>query len=323
MSALTEVQKSEIIEAVKAYATAKGMVHDKTGNINQTQIARYVGVSGSYMSHILRGKWNEIPAGKELVQLADTYFLKMAEKVGYQLTTENWKHFDSDNYISIVNDLNDARARGQNKVIDGATGSGKSYAIKRYQRERPNGTIVVTCDSFMTNTDFGRALNEAVGGIPSRTMYVLVRNIEEQLTVMYDKGYNPIIIIDEAENLKDSSYGAVKAIIDRVVGKVPVVLVGANNYIQKIRNKAIRQHSCFPQVWSRFKGGQSDLFKLNSEELKQVCASLGIKDKAVIDYLLKITDNWRDLSDHIKALMAEHHETGRPIDLIMAQTIFK
>jgi len=321
MSALTEVQKSEIMEAVKAYAVDKGMVNDRTGNINQTQLARYVGVSGSYMSHIIRGNWNEIPAGKDKVQLADTYFIKMAEKVGHQLERTSWKHFDTDNYISMVTAIEDARKRGQNRIIDGETGSGKSYAIKRYQRDRPNGTIVVTCDSFMTNTNFTCALNDAVAGIPSRTMWVLVRNIEEQLMVMYDKGYSPVIIIDEAENLKDSSYGAVKAIIDRVAGKVPIVLVGANQYTQKIRNRAIRMQGCFPQIWSRFKGGMTDLFKLNAEELKQVCAAFGITSKEVIKHIAQRTDNWRDLSDHIKALINEHHETGRPIDLAMAQTL--
>jgi DNA transposition AAA+ family ATPase len=319
---LSEDSKTQIVEAVKAYASDKGLTHSDTGNIHGTRLAKFLEISVSYMSYILNDKWNEIKAGEKTIQLADHHFLKMADKVGYKLEERVWQHFDSHNYMATYNFIEYCREKKALGIVDAETGSGKTYASEQYQRENPVGTYLVTCDGFMAATQFGLSLNKLVGGFQPRNLYQMVQNIEEQLSDMSAKGIDPIIIIDEAENLKPKAYEAIKAICDRLLGKVAIVLIGANDYAPWLKSRAAKRMACFPQIWSRFKGNIKYLHRLNKAELVEVCKQLNINDVAIHNYLMALTDNWRDLSNHIEKIFDEHFETQEPITLGLVKRIF-
>lgn len=319
---LSEDIKKQIIEAVKTYAIAKGMTNPKTGNIHGTNLGKFLDISVSYMSYILNDKWNEIKAGDSTIQLPDHHFLKMADKVGYKMEQLVWKHFDNDNFIMADNFFAYCREKKAYGIIDAEVGTGKTYSAEQYLKENPLGTYLVTCDEFMAATQFGLELNKKVGGFQPRNLYQIVQNIEYELGKKIAKGITPIIIVDEAENLKPKSYGAIKALCDRLLGKVAIVLIGANDYEKTLKRRAVRQMACFPQIYSRFKGNIKYLHQLAKPDLVEVCNQLGIKDRAVHNYLISITDNWRDLKQHIEKIFDEHLDTGEPITLVMVQRLF-
>lgn len=319
---LSEDIKKQIVEAVKSYAIEKGMTNPKTGNIHGTNLGKFLDISVSYMSYILNDKWNEIKAGENTIQLPDHHFLKMADKVNFKLEQTVWKHFDNDNFVMAYDFFDYLREKRAYGILDAEVGSGKTYSAEQYLHDNPVGTYLVTCDEFMAATQFGLELNKQVGGFQPRNLYQMVQNIEHELGNLIGKGITPMILIDESENLKPKSYGAIKALCDRLLGKVSIVLIGANDYEKTLKRRAIRRMACFPQIYSRFKGNIRYLHQLNSAEVVEVCNQLGIKDRAVHNYLITVTDNWRDLSQHIEKIFDEHLDTGEPITLAMVKRLF-
>ena len=52
------------------------------------------------------------------------------------------KHFDTDNYAIVTGAIDNARKRKRRVIIDGDTGSGKSYACHAYKKAVPQETYI-------------------------------------------------------------------------------------------------------------------------------------------------------------------------------------
>lgn len=273
-------------------------------------------------SYLRNRKWDKVRTvtrGKEVFSsVKDVKFLSLGRAVGLEFEGDYWPHFRTDNYMMICNVLQEARERKIPYCIDGDTGSGKTYSITRYHQERSADTFVVTCAGDMSVKDFIVEVAEAVGCEAVGSKVQIRKRIVKHLS----KKNDPVVIIDEAENLKDGAYDGIKAMMDSLKGICGIVIVGANDYQDKLQKLAEKKKKSFPQIYSRLKeGGFSQLFEMGREDVSVICNALNIRDKSLIGLLANYCGNMRELSGTVTTLLKEADQAGRPVDTALFKAI--
>lgn len=298
----TESQKETIVRAFQSYLSDKG--------ISQNKFAGLVDVNVGYLSAMSNRKWNEMAVGSKTVKIDDLYFNRIAKFLNLNLSENFWGHFDTDNYIQIVNTLEDARRMKERKALDGATGTGKTYGVTEYKRQNPAGVYLVRCAYDLTAKSFMLEMAEALGlkefGNRAQIRKAIVKRLLSDTNA-------PLLIIDEAENLKDGTWGAIKAMCDDLEGHCGIVIVGANKFQKSLSNKAKNNIGCFPQIYRRFKVGFVTCFDLSLEDVQNVCNQLGIRMKQVQNWLFDNYENLGELSDALVTVQREAARENTPI----------
>ncbi|GAA4825424.1 AAA family ATPase [Algivirga pacifica] len=302
MNTISEKQKFEISEAIRDYMDQK--------NVSQNALSKSAGVSSAYITYILKGEWNSFPnSGGKAVAIKDATFNKLALAVGYEIQQSYWQHFDTENYKAIRLACMEAREYREPRGIDGYTGAGKTYSLESYVRKNPNETYYIKVTDDMSVKDVIEELGRKVGVSVGGSRYKLRREICRKVMNM-DK---PLIIIDEAENLRDGSWGALKAIYDDLEHRAGIVLAGMNIQ-QDITRKAGRMKKHFPQIERRFEGTWTFMNDMTLEDVSMVCRGLGITVNSVKNWLFKNTRNFGSLSRVVKGALKYSKETGEPMD---------
>ncbi|HTF82895.1 MAG TPA: AAA family ATPase [Cytophagales bacterium] len=284
----------EITEKLQAYLSAK--------SISQNQFAKMCGVASGTLGYILKGIY-EIPAGsnadgtKRYSPVSEEVFKRIERAMG----NNEDKHWDTYNYKACINLLLEAKKYHEHRIIDGPKGSGKSYAARAFQSMVPNETFIVTASEDMGPKDFMIEVANVVGVPAVGSRLAIRKKVAEKLKTMR----NPQVIVDEGENLRPSSYGSIKALYDEVFEDCSIVLIGANNYLETIKNRADRGRGCMPQIYSRFSADPVALDSLNVEEARKVCAKFGITDKAVVSSIIAKSQDYRELDRNIKRYLRD------------------
>lgn len=223
-----------------------------------------------------------------------------------------WQHFDLDNFELCMATFEDARSDGLPRAIDGRTGSGKTYTARHFQRQFPESVVLITCAGDLSPKGFIRELALALKLNPEGTAYTLRYRITRAL---YEAD-RPVLIVDEAENLKDPAWQSLKAMIDALIGVCGIVVIGANELEASMLKKANRLKNPFPQVYSRLKlGGITQLLSLHRREVRAICTSTSIKDPQVIKYLTNTCHNMRELEGAVRKLRRESQAENSDIDM--------
>ncbi|MBD2769734.1 ATP-binding protein [Hymenobacter sp. BT664] len=291
---MLESQKEQITTALEAYMAA----HD----ISQNKVSKGSGVSAGYVSAILKRKWNEVPVadGKTTV-IGDSHFRKLQAWMGLSLDV-----FQTKNYMDIMITLDDARRNVSYYIIDADTGAGKTFTITEYARQHSANTYVVKCSNAMTATQMVRAMCKAVGvGVTGETGAV-----EDRLKAIADKmnREQALLVLDESETMvkKSRAFGYIKDLYDRVEGRSSIVIVGANGFLAKLKQKAHYNVESFPQVLRRF-GANPVLLNsgVDMGDATEICASYGITQKRDVTALVASCDNYGTFFSRLKKLKSD------------------
>jgi DNA transposition AAA+ family ATPase len=264
----------------------------KSTSISQNSLAQKIGIAPSYISHALKRNWDNIPAGGKR---KTTFSESIAKKILIFLGVDN-KIVDVDNFIIATNVLYEAKEYQEHRIIDGEKGTGKTTALREFQRNSPNETFLLTCSEDMNPKAFVVELANLVGSETSGDRRKIRFGIEKKIKSMSQ----PVILIDEAENLKPATYGSIKAIYDSVYEYCGIVLCGANNYLEVLRKRAMTGKGCFPQIYSRFSADPGFLSNMSKDDVKTFCAHHNIYDKETINTLAHRCSDFRELDRTIR-----------------------
>ncbi len=318
---LTDIQKNEIQVALDRYLVEQG-TDEKRFSLEKFQAIS--NVNKAYLSEILKGN-RHMPTGKGLSPIKDDVFIKIAESVGYSILAPVWKHYTNPNFKRIIATFEEAR-QGDILGIDGNTGEGKSYSVRKYVQTNRHETFLITATDDMTVKGFleeiAGELNVAVG-----KQVTMRKAIVGKLKTMV----KPLLIIDEAENLKDNSWKTVKTLIDAVKNEneadartyhCGIVILGMG-IKDKIHDKAAKNKGVFPQINRRFAGSWRRLFKIDSAEIKDTCIDFAITDAKSILFLQSYVKNMGTLARVISRLMKATQGSGELVDLELVRSVFE
>ncbi|MBK5213595.1 MAG: ATP-binding protein [Flavobacteriaceae bacterium] len=303
--------KKEITAAAKNYMDAHKMRQSDFGN--------KVGLNSSLLTHIFRLNSNfTIPTGgdKDTV-IADKYFMKMANFIGFELTKSYWDIKATPQLTAILATLEDAKQHGTTAVIVGETGAGKTHALRLFQRKNPMDTLIVTVGSNDNITDLIERICDVLHITSGKTRSRKLRNIYWRLQELRENGHNPQLILDEAEYMKQPALSAIKEIYDHVNDHASLVLVGTQQLIENIDQLRKKNRPGMPQFYRRIKFGIRTLPAVD----RRYSLFIDGLSKEVVQYLQIICDNYGELHDVLVPVRREAERTEQEITVNLIKTV--
>ncbi|WP_044213655.1 ATP-binding protein [Flammeovirga sp. OC4] len=259
ISTLPEEEKRAITHAMLEYQQK----HD----IKATAFNKLTG-TGQYAYHILNGNYK---VGDSFI--SDRIFNRVRLFLSNDFLIEN------DNLDKTICCLKEALDFSEYRIICGHTGRGKTFAVKEFIKIFPNANVfLITCDGDMTSKELVTEICLQMDINPVGTVSRLRKEISKKL-LKYDK--KPLLIFDEAENLRQGVYATIKAIWDSVENLCGIVLVGATVkgqlYCHWLEDMGRRSKAHFDVFYSRFATDPLILEDMSDKDFDEICENYGVK----------------------------------------------
>ena len=281
-------------------------------NLTQAKVAESTGVNKSTLTHILKANSDfTIPAGNnKVVLIADKYFEKLANFIGYQLKKSYWENKATPQFASIISILEDAKRHGATNIIIGETGAGKTHSTNLFMRQHPADTFKVTVGSTDNLTDLIDKIIDSIHITSGKSKSKKLRDIARKLRSMKEDGFTPQIMFDEAEYMKQPALASMKELYDALNTHCSIVLIGTEQLITNIDILRKKNKPGIPQFYRRIKFG---IRQLPSVDRSFKLFLNDIESNATKKFLRQLCDNYGELHDVLVPVKRESERTGEPI----------
>lgn len=246
-------------------------------DVTSSQLAKEIGVSPATISQILNGSYKADPT-KNIEKMAN--WLKLREKrqntpvvnPGFVMTTTAQQ---------IMNDLAYAQISESIVVIYGASGVGKSEAVRQYKRDNNNVWLITASPSRSSLTEclYELALELGLDQAPRRKG-PLARVIRERL----DRTEG-LVVIDEADHLDYPTLEELR-ILQEETG-IGMVLIGNNKVYTQLTGG--RRNEDFARLFSRI-AKKRGIHKTKKHDVKQIAEAWMVNGDAERSLMLQISE---------------------------------
>jgi len=293
--------KTLISDAIRTYSEAKG--------VSLNEIARRSGINQANISMIVNRKGD----------VKDHWYYIIAEFIGYAIKKSYWQTVETAQFKSIIAHCDDARRDGKNRILVGETGSGKTYTVDRYIQANPGNTFKIRVSAAHQLKDIIHELMTGMGLDAVGRRVTKINNIARRFQYYQLQNLEPLLIVDEAENLRLNMYSMIKAIYDQLNGICPVVLLGTQQIITQIDRLRNNNKIGMPQFYRRFKAGIRELPVID-RTYKQFLD--GIIDNELKKYLRMLCDNYGELNDYLEFALMEADRQGQDLTMGLFREIY-
>lgn len=295
--------KQQISAAINDYMAKHG--------VSQADISARISVNKGYICNISQGVFTY---GNKNTVIADRYFGAIARYVGYQIDKTYWGLVKTIQFKKIITSLTDAQQRAIVKTIVGQSGCGKTYSADTYYEKHKTANVYkIKVSSLHELRDVIYDICVELGVEPRKGKVANLRLIIEKLKQLHDDGVSPLLIVDEAENLRIPVFGLFKAIYDAIVATklCGLVLIGTPELLDKIDKMAKKNKEGVPQFARRIKAGRVILDEIVKEYSDFVDDK--VDDPALKTLLNSICDNYGELNSYLEPALIEASEMGLPL----------
>lgn len=302
--------KTQIATGVADYAKAKGL--------SNNDIARLTGVNAGYISNMLRQNFTNEVNGKQ-VPIGDKHFYKLAEWAGLATKKMFWHLEPTRQFTEIITTLEDCKGECKTALIIAKTGLGKTNAIDTFCKKNPLNTYRITVNSLYKLIDVVNELADKVGiemgyvtakRMNDYSIKIRMDKIAAKLVELKHSGGEPIIIIDEGENMEINVLKMTKGLFDIVKGHCAIVLVGTPKLQANMLNSTGRNRNALPELYRRFKAGLKHISELNKKDDFKPFFDKYVKDKGLQKLLCMLCENYGELYDYLQPTLKECDERG-------------
>lgn len=293
--------KAEIIFALTDYM--------REHTLSQEEMASHAGVNVAYINALVN---NKTVMGKANAPIKDGIFRKIARAIGHEYETYYWGLVETSQYEVIMEELLDSKSRGVEKMIIGATGCGKTYTLNRFKKEQPVHNYCITVSSLHSLNDILNDLCEQMGLHKSARPIPKLKAISRKLEHIRMSGARPIVIIDEAENLKIPALRMIKALYDALENLCPVTLIGTPKLLLKLEQLKETDEDGMPQLYRRYKAGVRHIRSIDKESSFPEFLSV-VEDNGLKELLMNIADNYGELNRYLEPALRESEIMGEPL----------
>ncbi len=303
---MQEEQKLEIIKAAQDYMKAKNLRLDDLQEMSK--------VNKSYLSNMLRCEFDVVGRNNRMTPIADKWFKQLANAVGFKITKVYIETVATVQFVNIINALEEAKDPNGNtslKTIIAESGSGKSFTVNKFRSNHPRHTYIVTVSSLTTLPDIINELCEKIGVEQTGTKSSRLRRIANKLIDIKHSGEQPVIIIDEAENLANPALKMMKALYDAVKGYAVIVQMGTSQLLTKMHKLCAKNKEGMPQYYRRMKAGIVQIPRIDRKYNEFLDAH--VEDRGLRRLLCEICDNYGELVDYLEPALREADNKGVPL----------
>lgn len=299
---MTNEIKDAVMEAARMYLTQKG--------ISQNELQRRSRVS--YLSGMMNGVYTyEDKRGGKTGIIPDKWFRKLADYIGYKINKDYWPTVSTSQFRKVISELKEAKKYANVRMIIGDTGCGKTYSIEQFRKNNPVGTFVITCSGQTCQKSLINRIMEELEIEHKGCCDYLLGRISAEIRNRQLAGDDPILILDEAENLRLPTFKSIKSIYDYLKGDCGIVLVGTDQLLADLEKLSKRNEKGMPQFYDRFTSGERRLKPVDhtyTEFLSSYKIEPGLKD-----LIQKRCKSYRGLADLMEPALRKADERGEPL----------
>lgn len=252
---------------------------------SQNKIAHKIGVSTATISQMVNHNWKLIKAD-----------LWRKSKVNLKLDFD-WKIVETENFNILNKVLYSVQVNRLSIGISENAGIGKSEAYKHYLRKYKN-VIYVECKAYWKRKTYVKHLLTATGLDSQGTEEEMIDRFLDHL-----KGLeNPIVIIDQADKLKDPSLDLFMDFYNDLGPHCAFVLSGVKALEKRILRGVRNDKTGYRELWSRIGSKFYDrIIATTLSDVEKICIANGVTDPSDHDYIFKIsTGDLRKIRREIK-----------------------
>lgn len=292
--------KKQIIEATRDYCTKNKLSQDAIGEL--------ASVNESYINALLRGNFFIKGRDGKSVEIKDAYFRKLARAVGYAYEPVYCELIETMQYIQIYTELADAKNSGRTKMIVGETGCGKTYTVRRFKKDFPVDTYVVTVSNLHNMEGVINELCDMLGVTATGNLLPRLKKAAARLQHIKMEGGKPILILDESENLRLPALKMLKSLYDGVKDYCAIAMVGTAQLPDKLEILRDRNVEGIPQFCRRFKAGRRDVVDIRREMFEPFLTQ--VEDANVRTLIVSLSSNYGELTDYLEPFLREADRNG-------------
>lgn len=250
---LSTLSREQLIEQLNAYITATGTT--------QAKLAKRLNMNAGALSAWLK---DEYAGNSEVIDKAVSLFLQLQQaknkdsiaELGFVHTSISRKIFNIAQNCQIDNEIG---------ICYGAAGLGKTTAIKEYAKNN-SGVIVIESEERMPIKTLIEKLYVKLN-LGTEKNWDLQDMKEKILKKLKDSGW--LIIIDEAEHLREESFTVLRRLHDFSDCTFGLLFIG----ITKLYNNLIKLKGEYMYLVSRI-GYRTSLDDLKAEDVKAIVSSV-------------------------------------------------
>lgn len=233
-----------------------------------------------------------------------------------------WKTILTRQFKEVISSLEDAKNKSTTAMIIAGSGLGKSHSVDIFCNKNSKHSYRITVSDLYRKEDIIDELSAMLGIVHvSNASYWKAHNVKQRfdaickaLCQLHKEGVKPIVIFDEAENMKITPLKMIKAMYDIVKNKCSIVLIGTDQLLNNVYiNKAKRNRHSLPQLYRRFKAGLKVVTPIDKDQdyipfFDQYKIPVGLQK-----LLKSICDNYGDFQDYLEPAIIEAQEAKKPL----------
>ncbi|MCW5900465.1 MAG: ATP-binding protein [Flavobacteriales bacterium] len=251
--------------------------YEKSGFSSRAKYAVSIGINSSDFSNIASEKW----ASNDRL-LSHSKWLRIARSVGFEFTpAEKWVTARTETYLTISKQLEVCQAESLAAMFCDRAGIGKTHVCKEFAATHRNA-FYINGGLAPNRFRFIRALAQAAG-IEAKGS---AEDVLADFTYYLKSLERPILIIDEAGDMDNSTYRLLKRLYNELEFVCGFYMVGAPDLRKRIENSIRLKRNSFEEVYSRFGGRYLHVVpqephaqrKFIQQQVMQVCRANGLTD---------------------------------------------
>lgn len=300
---MTNELKDNIIQALESYI--------KINNLNQDDVASLSGVNARYIIEMRKGNYSIKTKDKE-VFIANKYFNRVAELIGFQTEKQYWKTQATPQLKEILATLQDAKDNGEVAVLIGETGCGKTFSLELFKSKYRNEVFSIKVGSSDNLADIvDKMLTELRLPAERKTKSAKLRQIAKHMKSLSENGLDPVFAFDESEYMKQPALCSFKELFDYLNEWCSLVLVGTSQLTENIDKLRKKNKAGIPQLYRRIKFRIRNLSPID----RRFQDFLNEVDNETAKWLRDNCDNYGELHDVLVPVMRESDRTGKKLNL--------
>lgn len=281
-----------------------------SNKLSQAELAKRTGINAGYISNMIRNNFIVEVDGKE-VFIADKWFYQLADRTGYAVKKSYWSTVQTKEFEMIIHALTVAKNESKVTTIINDTGLGKTYTVDKFEMVNPLHTYRITVNSMHKLRDIINELANLLGTTIRHnsidTFFTIIKRLRE-LKMM---GHQPLVIIDEAENLKLPVIQMLKGLYDGIINYASIVMIGTSQLTDALQRLSHSNKNGAPQFSRRIKAGIIVIPAY--KDFKPFFEKFKIQDKGLRDLLTRLCGNYGELHDYLEPALREADETDQPL----------
>ncbi len=283
----------------------------KDNKLTQAELSKKTGVNAGYLSNMLRNIFIVEVEGKD-VFIADKWFYQLADRTGFAVKKSYWATVQTREFEMIIHELTVAKRESKVTTIINDTGLGKTFTVDKFVMVNALHTYSITVNSMHKLRDIINELANLLG-TPIRhnsldTFFSIIKRLRE-LKMM---GHQPLVIIDEAENLKLPVIQMLKGLYDGVIEYASIVMIGTSQLTDALQRLSYSNKNGAPQFFRRIKAGIRVIPA--HKDFKPFFEKFKIQDKGLRELLTRLCNNYGELHDYLEPALREADETGEQLN---------